>query len=242
VKGFLIATVALCLVLGAAWLVVRMQNESRPTDRLAEPYWKVRHDACVASTEAGGFDVAFLGDSITQEWETVGREAWNTHVAPLKAANFGFSGDRTEHVLWRLDNGEVIGAKPKAVVLLIGTNNIGHGQSAEETAAGIKAVVTRLRSGLPNAKILLLAPFPRGAELESPERKAVEETARLIRGLADGTAVIFRDLGTLFTRPDGSIDPKLMPDYLHLSAAGYELWGKALAPELERMLGEGKQN
>ncbi len=208
-------------------------------NRLNEDWWAKRHEACVAMTNKGGIDVVFLGDSITQGWEGAGKPHWDANFAPLKAANFGFSGDRTEHVLWRLENGEMTGLDAKLVVLMIGTNNIGHGSSnAEQTAIGVKAVVNRLKTALPKAKILLLGIFPRGENPDNPMRIAVAQATSQFKDIADGERVHFSDIGFAFTRSSGRLRTFLMPDMLHLNSDGYKLWAKVILPDVNRLLGD----
>ena len=110
-----------------------------------------RHEGFVAIAKKGDVDVLFLGDSITEGWEGGGKEVWKKDFRPLKAANFGIGGDRTQHVLWRMQNGELEGIKPKAAVLMIGTNNPGS-NTAEEIADGIEAIVAELRKKRPTPK------------------------------------------------------------------------------------------
>lgn len=238
------STSALCLF-GLAGLVLLTIGQdvpshvaTRPVHRLDEPWWRERHEKCVAQTRAADFDVAFLGDSITQGWESVGKATWDRLFAPLRAANFGFSGDRTEHVLWRLDNGELAGARPKVVVIMIGTNNVGHGSSnAAQTADGVRAIVGVLRDRLPAAKILLLGVFPRGAEAQDPLRIAVGQATDSFAALHDGKHVFFSNVGRHFVRQDGSLRSTLMPDLLHLNPDGYAVWGKAIEADVKKLLG-----
>lgn len=210
---------------------------TRPVDRLGEGWWKERHERCVAQTKAGGIDLVFLGDSITQGWEGGGKATWDRLYGARRAANFGFSGDRTEHVLWRLANGEIVGLDPRLIVIMIGTNNIGHGSSTPaQTADGVRAIVAKLLADLPKTKILLLGIFPREDRADGPLRlKAAEATAGF-KDLADGKRVFFQDIGHAFVYRDGSLRRFLMPDLLHLSPDGYELWGKAIEPTVERLL------
>ena len=158
-------------MLAATLLLASAQDVPRhvattPAERLGEQWWRERHEQKVAVTKAGNVELAFLGDSITHSWEGGGKKAWDHYYAGRRAADFGFSGDRTEHVLWRLENGEVEGIKPKVAVLMIGTNNLGNKESVEDTIAGVKAVVKSLRDKLPETKVLLLAVFPRGAKAD----------------------------------------------------------------------------
>lgn len=206
-----------------------------PVPRDGEGWWVERHAKCVEITKAGGIDLAFLGDSITQGWE--GQPAWEKHFAPLKAANFGFSGDRTEHVLWRLANGELVGLTPKVIVVMIGTNNVGHNSSnPQQTADGVKAIVSTLRSKIPAAKILLLGIFPRDEKPDGALRKQVAEATSLFKSVADGQHVHFLDIGAKFLNEDGSAPKEIMPDFLHLSPKGYDLWAAAIAPKIEELM------
>lgn len=208
-----------------------------PVSRNNEDWWAQRHNACVAATEKGGFDMAFLGDSITQGWEGDGKGFWDRKIAPLKAANFGFSGDRTEHVLWRLDNGEIIAAKPKLIVIMIGTNNVGHGSSTPSQASeGVRAIIAKLRQGTPESKILLLATFPRGATPQDKMRLDVASMVNQYKSVADSKSVFFLDLAPKFLSQDNTIQAAIMPDFLHLSPAGYQIWGDNMLPEIERIL------
>lgn len=208
-----------------------------PSHRLDEPWWAERHQAAVAATDRGGFEVAFLGDSITQGWEGAGKEAWERTFAPMRAANFGFSGDRTEHVLWRLANGELVGAKPKAVVIMIGTNNLGHGSSdPAQTSQGVRAVCDAILAASPDTKILLLAILPRGREADDRLRLATAAASHSFANRADGRSVVFADTGGAFVRQDGTLKTILMPDLLHLSPEGYAVWAKAIETPLRRLL------
>lgn len=208
-----------------------------PAHRLNEDWWKQRHEECMAITKKGGVDVVFLGDSITQGWQDTGRAIWDREFVPLKSANFGFSGDRTEHVLWRLENGEILGLTPKVVVMMIGTNNIGHGSSnPQQTSDGVRAIVTKLREKLPSTKILLLGVFPRGENPDDPMRVSVSKATDLFKSCADNKHVFFLDIGYVFLRSDGVLRTTLMPDRLHLVPDGYELWAKAMKSELMRLL------
>jgi len=224
------------MVLFAAITVMQIAA-LQPVDRNSEAWWAERHAACVETTKKGGFDVAFLGDSITQGWEGAGKRAWDASFAPLKSANFGFSGDRTEHVLWRLAHGELIAAKPKVVVLMIGTNNLGHGSSnPAQTAQGVRAVCDAIVTGSPGTRVLLLGILPRGEGADDQLRVAVGQATASFRSRADGREVFFADTGYPFVRPDGKLKALLMPDLLHLSEGGYEVWAKAILPQLQSVL------
>lgn len=204
-----------------------------------DAWWTQRHEKCVQVTKAGGVDLAFLGDSITQGWEGGGKAVWETNFAPLKAANFGFSGDRTEHVLWRLDNGELVGLKPKLIVIMIGTNNLGHReakQTPDSTATGVKAIVAKLREKLPDAKILLMGIFPRDEKPDGRLRVATAEATAKFKDAADGKTVQFMDIGKLFLQPDGVMSKEIMGDFLHPGGKGYQIWADAILPKVKEMM------
>lgn len=206
----------------------------------SEPYaadWLGRHDAILARRPTGPVDLLFLGDSITEGWLDDGRAVWDARFA-ARSVNAGIGGDETQHVLWRLDHGAVDGYAPRGVVLLIGTNNLGNsGHSADDTAAGVDAVVRSLRAKLPASRVLLLAVLPRDRRPTSEHRRSIARVNELIVPLADGDAVRYLDTGPTFLLPDGRLDLALMPDELHLSAEGYERWADAMGPTLAAMLG-----
>jgi len=227
----------------------------------------------------GAGDVIFLGDSITQGWE--GQKAWTEHLSAYKPVNLGISGDQTGHVLWRITDGkELANLKPKAAVIMIGTNNTG-GHTAEQIAGGIKAIVEELKKQKPDIKILLLGVFPRGgggdAErsleqitegikpineelkkdkpdlarlnvlLKSLEQqkatipaaklnKKIGEINAIISKLDDGKSVFYKDIGKEFLDQNGGLSGEVMPDYLHLSGKGYDIWGKAIKGDIEKLV------
>ncbi|MBL9216016.1 MAG: GDSL family lipase [Opitutaceae bacterium] len=208
--------------------------------------WEKRHDGFVAEARAGGIDVVFLGDSITDGWRKEGRVIWDAHLAPLRAANFGIDGDRTQHVLWRLEHGTLAGLSPKVVVLMIGTNNTSLERGSDrlrntpdEALAGVTRIVATLRSQVPQARILLLAIFPRD-EPGTAQRARVEEVNRGLARLHDGQHVHFLDLGPNFLGRDGALSPAIMPDKLHLTEAGYSIWAAAIRQPLADLLAAGR--
>jgi len=211
--------------------------------------WVKRHESFNEISKQGEAQLVFLGDSITQGWEKNGKEAWDKTWAPLKAANFGIGGDRTEHVIWRLQNGNFDGLKPKLIVLMIGTNNTGHQNrpaaehggavymsSAEQTAEGVKMILATLGKKLPETKVLLLGIFPRGATKEDTMRKQNIATNNLIAGFADGKRVHFMDIGNTFLQPDGTLPKEIMPDLLHLNAKGYDMWTSAIEGKVKELM------
>jgi lysophospholipase L1-like esterase len=205
------------------------------------PGWIRRHAGFVAEAQKGGIDILFMGDSITDFWRNRGSNVWNQFYAPQHAANFGISGDRTEHVLWRMDNGELNGIHPKVVVLMIGTNNTGKERngnprnSVPQVIEGVQAVVADIRTRLPESKILLLGIFPRGT-LDDPQRAQVALINTVIAKLDDGKMVRFLDIGPKFLETDGTLPKSIMPDLLHPNEQGYQIWAGAMNPTLDEML------
>ncbi|HLW68156.1 MAG TPA: platelet-activating factor acetylhydrolase IB subunit [Gemmataceae bacterium] len=211
-----------------------------PVDR-KDKGWVARHESFVARAKKGDVDVVFLGDSITHGWEGAGKKVWADKFEKLKAANFGIGGDRTEHVLWRITEGkELEGISPKVAVLMIGTNNVGS-NSPEQIAEGVGAIVSTLRHK--NIKVLLLGVFPRAS---APKEEKVAPAASLnpkikqindiIKKMDDGKNIVYMDIGSKFLTEDGGLSREIMPDLLHLSPKGYEIWADAITPKLEEML------
>ena len=196
-----------------------------------------RHESFVATAKAGGVDVVFLGDSITAGWGGQNaKPVWDAAFGKYKPANFGIGGDRTQHVLWRISNGELDGISPKAAVLMIGTNNSGS-DSAEGIAKGITAIVKYLREKSPRTKVLLLAVFPRGEKAApNPGREKLKQVNDIVAKLHDGKNVHYLDIGTKFLEADGSLSKEVMPDFLHLSAKGYQIWADAIGPKLAELV------
>lgn len=229
----------LAAVLFATALSASAQVTTTPDHRNKEAWWAKRHEEKAALAAKGGYDLVFIGDSITQGWEGGGKKAWAAKYEPRKALNLGFSGDRTEHVLWRLDNGELPDAlQPKAFVIMIGTNNTGHRMDKpEDIAAGIKAIVAKLRERRPSAKILLLGVFPRG---EKPDDRMRVNNAKVNELVAGTEGVEFLDIGAKFLTAEGILAKEVMPDRLHLNEASYGTWAEAIEPAVARLLGETK--
>ncbi len=226
----------------------------------------------------GAGEVIFLGDSITNGWE--GQKAWQEYFGSFKPVNLGIGGDQTGHVLWRITEGhELDHLKPKAAVIMIGTNNTG-GHSAQQIAGGIKAIVEELKQQKPGIKVLLLGVFPRGnagdaersleqitegikpineeLKREKPDvkglnamikkleqrktipaaklNKKIVEINAIIAKFDDGKTVFYKDIGKEFLDKNGGLSGEIMPDYLHLSPRGYDLWGKAIKADIEKLL------
>ncbi|MFO1060560.1 MAG: GDSL-type esterase/lipase family protein [Dongiaceae bacterium] len=194
-----------------------------------ESAWRQRLLAKNHILGARRFDLAFLGDSITERWDPA---AWRQLVGARSAINLGFSGDRTENLLWRLENGELDGQPPRAFVLQIGTNNIGRHHPPEAVADGVRAVLELLRARVPQAPVLLVGILPRDESPDTPFRRAISATNRLLSLCADGGMVRFVDLGATLLDGDGRLPAAVAPDHLHFSRRGYALLSRALAPAM----------
>jgi beta-glucosidase len=156
----------------------------------------------------------------------------------------GFSGDRTQHVLWRLDNGEIDGIAPKLAVIMIGTNNSnGEDNTAEEIADGIIAIVEKLNAKLPETQVLVLGIFPR-VEKPCPQREKNAKASALVeKYIADATAkggkkLQYLDIGPKFLTEDGTLPKDIMPDFLHPNTKGYQIWADAIEAKVAEMMGE----
>jgi lysophospholipase L1-like esterase len=186
----------------------------------------------------GQAEVIFVGDSITQGWEGNGKEAWAKYYAARHALNLGIGSDHTQHVLWRLDHGNLDGLKPKVAVVLIGVNNIhDDNNTPRQVLEGVTAVVQKLREKLPETKVLLLGIFPFREDFCAQRAKALQVNQALHK-LDDGQWIRFLDIGHLFIQPNGKIAKDIMRDFLHPSAAGYRIWAEAMEPDLVALLGE----
>jgi beta-glucosidase len=199
--------------------------------------WMERHEKFNARVQQGNVDLIFIGDSITHGWEGEGKNVWDRYYGHRNAVNLGIGGDRTQHVLWRLDHGNVDGIRPKVAVVMIGTNNSGKRNTAAEIVDGVTAVVRKLREKLPRTKILLLDIFPRGEHFNE-QRGQILQVNQALRRLDDGAFVIFLPIGNHFVEADGSLSKEVMPDFLHLSEKGYGIWATAIEPTLASLLGD----
>jgi lysophospholipase L1-like esterase len=223
------------LTTAATTLIQQGESTTDPVPRTGA--WMELHEKFLDRTKTGDIDLLFLGDSITQGWGGGGKAVWERFYGPRKAANFGIGGDRTQHVLWRLDHGEVDGIHPKVAVLMIGTNNLGS-NPPDEIADGVIAIVKKLREKLPETKVLLLGVCPRD-DNPSARRDRIKTINDRIAKLDDDKMVEYLDIGKYFLNDDGTISKDVMPDFLHLSSRGYRIWADAMEPKLWSML-EGK--
>ncbi len=201
-----------------------------------------RHESFLKRAEKP-IGLLFIGDSITHGWEGGGKGVFAKEYDQYQAANFGIGGDRTQHVLWRIENGELDNIKPnpKVVVIMIGTNNSG-GSSAEDIAKGVTTIVDKVKEKLPESKILLLGIFPRQASPTDKDgkpakiREKLQKVNAIINKLDDGSKIRYLEIWKEFLAEDGSIPKDIMPDALHPNAKGYQIWADTMRPLLEEMM------
>lgn len=214
-------------------------------------WWMPRHEDNKARIKEGGVDLLMIGDSITHSWERAGLYAWELFYADRNAVNLGFSGDKTENVLWRLEDIDFSTIKPRLAVLMIGTNNSNGGYTTGQIADGIVAITRSLRQELPETRVLILNIFPRGTG-NKDVRKAMGESIEIgpqwvfvneasemaAKQVVDGEWVHFLDINDRFLDLDGVLERDIMPDFLHLSEKGYALWASAMEPTIRTLMGD----
>ena len=236
------ATIAAGTAFGAIRAVTPTAWNGKP-----DCWQQKRHAEKMAEVAKGGAKVVFIGDSITHFWESKGKEQKKKYFSEgdWKMLDLGTSGDRTEHVLWRLDNGELDGYEAKCVLLMIGTNNSGHfrnfaDETPMDTILGIRDILKKIRAKQPKAKVVLTAIFPRGGSENDPYRLRNDAVNREIRRYCDGKDVFWCDFSDRFLDKNG--DTKwVMPDRLHPGAQGYEIWYEEVKPYIEYALSDGKK-
>ena len=212
------------------------QITSRPNPRWHKDPWLKRHNAFNKRVMQGNVGMLMIGDSITHWWDRDGKKVWDHYYAKRNAVNLAISGDRTEHVLWRLENGNIDGISPKIAVLMIGTNN--HMSSPPEiTARDIRMIVKKLRTNLPETKILVLGIFPRGSADEDGARQINMKVNRLIEDIGDGNWVHYLNINHAFLNRR-RLRSELFPDGSHPNENGYAAWAAAMEPVLAKLLGE----
>jgi len=203
------------------------------------PRFQEKHEANLDVARGGNIDVLFMGDSITDWWRTesgpyAGKPVFDEYFADMKVANFGIAGDTTQGILYRLQNGEGEGYTPRAIMLMIGTNNT-RANLAGEIAEGVGAIVLDMQARWPQAKILLLGIFPRSTP-DNPVREKLAQINTVIARLDDGEQVFYRDIGAIFLDAKGEISTDIMSDGLHPTTRGYRLWAEAVNDLLREML------
>lgn len=240
-RNVLMMLLAMCVLVAGLPVTVFAQDTGVPSSLVAEPrqdeWWQQRHAAMNARVQQGDVDLLFIGDSITHGWEGAGSETWNQYYADRKAVNLGISGDRTQHVIWRLENGNLEGISPKLAVLMIGTNNY-QSNTAEEIGAGMARIIEILRGRFPECKVLLLAIFPRMEKPGAEREKLALASAFAAEQTAKDPMVHFLDIGPRFLAEDGTLPKDIMPDFLHPNEKGYRIWAEAIEAHLATMLGE----
>jgi lysophospholipase L1-like esterase len=208
-----------------------------------DPNSMAAHAQLVAKAKQGRIDVYVLGDSIARRWGATDYPDflahWQQTFHGWNAADFGWGADRTQHILWRIQNGELDGVKPKVIVLLAGTNNVGGtpGDDAKvaDITRGLRAIVETCKAKAPEAVIVLTAIFPRN---DNPQLWAeIRKINAGLAQLADGKAVRFLDVNAGLAEADGTLKPGMTVDKLHPTLQGYQVWADGLRPILTEILG-----
>ncbi len=244
-KNVCLMGVVACAAVGSATAAIRSVT---PTAWNGDPNcWQMkRHAEKMGVVANGGAKVVFIGDSITHYWEAAGKRQLERYFSEgdRRMLDLGTSADRTEHVLWRLDNGELDGYEAKCVLLMIGTNNTGHFGFSDEppadTILGIRAILRKIRAKQPKAVVVLTAIFPRGRDAKDPNRVRNEIVNKEIAKFCDGKTTFWCDFNDQFLTADGLLSPEYFPDRLHPSALGYEIWHAAVKPYVDYALSDGK--
>lgn len=232
---------AVAVVLAAAAMVSTAGETTRPVPRQGKDTWGWwarcgQHHNIILTNDT--FDLVFVGDSITHNWESQGRKVLGELRQEFTILDLGYGGDRTENVLWRFRHAEQLkGYKAKAFMLMIGVNNLSGKPTCtpEEIAAGVQAILGDIRTAHPESKILLMGVLPYGKK-PNPEGGAAR-TNKLIAKFADGENVIFLDCWKDFVGPDGCIPDGVLMDGLHPSEKGYRIWRDAALPHFRRFCG-----
>jgi lysophospholipase L1-like esterase len=235
-KNVWVLLAALAFVAGQLQAKETANSATTPVKKPGAKFLEL-HEAINKRVAEGNVDLIFVGDSITARWAGEGKDVWEKYYAKRHAANLGIGGDKTEHVLWRLDHGNIDGIKPKLAVVMIGTNN-SKVNSPEEIAEGIQAIVEKLKTKLPETKILLLAIFPREEKPGGPQRATNTEASKIASKLADDKTVFYMDVSDKFLKADGTLPRDVMPDSLHPNKKGYEIWAEAIEPTVAKLMGE----
>jgi lysophospholipase L1-like esterase len=213
-----------------------------PAPQLARNWWMDWFRQKLKEPGRESAKLVFLGNSIIQGWESEGRDIWEQFYSHRAALNLGFSGDSTEHVLWRLHNGHIDGMNPELVVVMIGTNNTGQRRDPPEiTACAIQLILHELTTRLPDSRILLLAIFPRSLKPDDPTRQLNEEINHLIAGFEDKKTIYYMDINEYFLDERGYLPKEIMPDFLHPNERGYRIWAETMEPMVQKMLQEPKK-
>ncbi|MCE9527180.1 MAG: GDSL family lipase [Planctomycetales bacterium] len=222
-RNWLIAILALVFV-APAWADDTKKANDAVVPVPRDVGWMKRHESFNERVKKGNVDLLLIGDSITQGWEGSGAKVWKEFYEKRNAVNLGIGGDRTQHVLWRLDHGNIEGIKPKLAVLMI--------------ADGVKAIVEKLRTKLPETKVLVLGIFPRGENNDNKNRKVNAGANEIISKLADDKSVFYLDIGPKFLDASGNLSKEVMPDLLHLNEKSYRTWAESTEEMVKKLMGE----
>lgn len=199
--------------------------------------YRVKNNITKGKEVAASTQLIFDGDSITDGWQGKGKDIWAARYAKYGAFDFGIGGDRTQHVLWRLAQGQAEGMNPKLIAIMIGTNNTGS-DTAEQIAEGVKAIVEAYQKRCPKSVILLQAVFPRNEKADDATRQKIKQINSIISKLGDDKKVIYVDFSDKFLQPDGTLTRDIMPDLLHPNEKGYQIWADAIQPYIDKYLGK----
>ena len=202
------------------------------------PLWMKRHNDLADGLAKKKVDLLMVGDSIIFRFERAGTPVWKNQYEKRGGYNFGSSGDRTEHILWRLQNGKLDSIKPKLIVLLIGTNNTAtrKDETPEQTAYAIKAITKEIKKRLPTSKILLLGIFPRGRKVDDALRARNDKANTIIAKLHDNKKIFYLDIGHVFLNEDKTLNQVLIKDTVHPTEKGFEAWAEAMEPMISKLL------
>jgi lysophospholipase L1-like esterase len=212
-------------------------------------HWLANHNKRDAILQKGDVDILLVGDSITHSWNKH-PELSKAFFAGQRVFNLGQPADKTENIVWRLLNHQMVNISPQVAIILAGTNNSnGDEYSAEEIAGGVEAIIQVLQAKLPKTKILLLGIFPRGSyeqrigiksglasAVMNPQWEKINQVNRIIETFADGENVVYLNINQAFLTEDGALPITVMPDMLHLSEKGYEIWGQSMTPVLKKLM------
>jgi lysophospholipase L1-like esterase len=234
------ATLLVAVVIAGTFASFASPRIAEAKADVAEPkderWWFRRHRGFAQIARQDTAQVVFLGDSITATWGSVGKDVFMAEFGQYRAANFGIGGDRTEHVLWRVQNGEFPSDfTPKVVVLMIGTNNLAEPEG--DIANGIRLIVNELNMRAPSTKILLHGIFPKGDEARWAKVKRVNAIISQLHTPRNG--IYYLDIGAAFTNPDGTFNRSLFVDDGHLNADGYQVWANNIRIPLANLVSSG---
>jgi lysophospholipase L1-like esterase len=236
------------LIFGTFVMAQQVEPADRPLAR-ADKNSQIAHTQLLEKARRGGIDVYFLGDSITRRWGTSDAqykpflENWRQNFFGWNAGNFGWGGDTTQNILWRLENGELDNVNPKIIVLLAGTNNVGNlspqndiAARAADIAKGIKAILDVCRQKAPDAVVVLTGIFPRNDNMAV--MPLIKKINKNIAKFTDGKKIRFLDINKKLADKNGKLRAGMtVADGLHLDVKGYQVWADALKPIFTKLLG-----